>query len=399
MASHEHSHHDSVPFDTSKIGAPAGLLGGILLVVSLAVMSVPDLRTQMLQSYLFGWVFWMTMVCGCFGLTLLHHTVRGTWGLPIMRMLESGGSARAFLFMGLFFAPVIAFMPTLYSWANPEVVAADKILQWKQPYLNPQAFVIRAVVFIGIMALMAWGFRRSTKRQDASGDVNEQHLRTNHAAPGILLFGLIMTFAFTDWVMSLDAHWFSTIWGVLFLVGSCMGALSFCVMLLMANAEKAPWPTVMSSNLTKDLGNLMFVFTMLWGYTHVSQFLIIWSGNLPEFTSYFKNRSDGGWNAVGCALIVGQFFLPFVALLVPRAKRAPMTLAKIAGWLFVIRIVDIYNFVMPFFRSTPMPAWTDIVAFLGFGGLWLAVFAREMKGVALLPKYDTRLQEALEHAH
>jgi hypothetical protein len=399
MSHHDTSHENARPFELSKIGPGATLAGLVLVLIALGTMASPEMRKPMLQSYLFGWVFWMTMACGCFGITLLHHTVRGTWGLPILRMVESGGSARTFLTLGVLFTPILVFMQDLYYWSQPAKVAADPVLQHKLPYLNPAGFAWRAVIFIGVMAWMAYGLRKSTRRQDESKLFKEEQTRTNYAAPGLVLFGLIMTFAFTDWVMSLDPHWFSTIWGVLFMVGSGAAALSFAVMLLGANHDRKPFAEVMSPALTRDLGNLLFVFTMLWGYVHLSQYLIIWSGNLPEFTTYFFYRSQGGWNMVGAALIVGQFFFPFIALLVPRVKRDPMLLARVAGWLFVMRIFDIYNFVVPFFRPTPVPVWMDVVAFLGLGGVWLAIFAREMAGAPILPQYDRRLQEALEHAH
>ncbi len=394
-----HESHDPPKFNVDRVGFASSLVGLIGLLVCVGCLFVPDLRKGMLQSYLFGWTFWTMMALGCFGLTTLHHTIRGSWGLSVLRMWEAGGGARTLLWMGALFIPVLCFLPVLYYWADPAIMASDKILQHKAPYLNVGGFTARWAIFFLIWAAMAWGFRASAKRQEISNDVREEHRRTNYAAPGLLFFFLSTTFAWTDWAMSVDAHWFSTIWGVIFAVGAALGALSFTVMLFAANSEKAPFNQIISPALTRDLGNLLFVLTMLWGYTNISQYLIIWSGNLPEFTTYFKSRSDGGWNAIGCALIIGQFFLPFVALLTPRVKREPMLLAKIAGWLFVMRILDVFAIMIPFFRGTPALAWTDVVAFLGIGGIWFSLFAFGLKRAALLPKYDQRLQEALEHAH
>lgn len=385
---------------------PVGLLLGLAGTGVLAAMTLSGDQIAA-QAYLFGWFCFMALTLGFFGFTLLHHVVRGKWGLPVLRIFEAGASLWTFGFMAVLFLPILVPILTgqspLYSWAHLERVASDPILHSKQEYLNAASVTIRFVCFFLLWIGLAHGLRKSTRRQDESGVFSEEQKRTNWAAPGLVAFFLSVTFAFTDWIMSLEPHWSSTMYGVWLAIGSALAALSLTVMIVTLSKDSAPYKGVVNSTLTKDLGNLMFALTMLWGYTSISQYLIIWSGNLPEYTSYFVNRSQGGWNAIGMALVLGQFFIPFMALITPRTKAVAKTLALVAGWILVMRLVDTYQLVMPAFqastRPNPMPHWQDFVGVIGLGGLWVYAFSQAVKGAPLLPKYDARLTEADAHAH
>lgn len=192
-------------------------------------------------------------------------------------------------------------------------------------------------------------------------------------------------------------------YGVWTVIGSALGALALTTMIVTLSKDSAPYKGIVKPALTRDLGNLMFALTMLWGYTSISQYLIIWSGNLPEYTSYFVNRSQGGWNAIGMALVLGQFFIPFMALITPRTKAVAKSLALVSGWILVMRLLDTYQLVMPAFqlstRPNPMPHWQDFVGVIGLGGLWVYAFSQGVKGAPLMPTYDARLTEADAHAH
>jgi uncharacterized membrane protein YdcZ (DUF606 family) len=199
--------------------------------------------------------------------------------------------------------------------------------------------------------------------------------------------------------MSADVHWFSTMYGLWLVAAMCLGALAFVTIIVCVNGNREPYAAIMSPRLTRDLGNMLFTLTMLWGYTSLSQYLIIWSGNLPTQTIYYVHRSSGWWNGVGGAALLGQFFIPFFLLLSPRVKATPILLARVAGFILVMHLVDVYQVVLPIFRPTAMPYWTDIVAFLGIGGIWLFGFASSLTKAPLLPTYDPRLLEADAHAH
>lgn len=382
-----------------KVGSPALLVGVIALVACLIGFFIQ--REQVLQSYLFGWVFWIGMSIGALALTLLHHTVRGSWGTALLRMAEAGGSGVNFLVFGVLFVPIALGAHDLYHWTHAEAVASDPILQHKAPYLNMTAWIIRAVVFFVMWAWLAWGLRQSSLRDEKLGDGKETARRTNWSAPAIVFLVLTLTFAITDWVMSVDPHWYSTILPVWFLVSQGLAVIALGSYVVCRYAKFAPFKDIISPSLTRDLGNMMLALTMFWSYVAVSQYLIIWSGNLPEFTTYYVARGNGGWEWIGNFLILGAFFVPFLLLLSPTTKAKPDRLARVALWIFVVRIVDTYWNVLPVFsnRATPMITIWDVLAFVGLGGVWLFVFANQVRQAPLLPSYDQRLKEMAHDAH
>ncbi len=350
----------------------------------------------MLGSYLYALMVWVSLTLGCFGITLLHHVAKGKWGLSLLRIVEAGGGYLNLLAMGALFTPILMNLPTLYKWAIPEVVAHDPVIQHKAIYLNVPFFIGRTVFFFLAWALAAFVLRQSSVRQDTTKDEAETAKRTNIATPMLVFFVLSITSAITDWVMSLDPHWFSTMYGVWFLIGCGLMTMSFCTFILCANKDRAPYKSFVNPDLTKDLGNFMFMFTMLWGYTSLSQYLIIWSGNLPEFISYYVTRREGFWNVLGAFNIFSQFFFPFILLLAPRTKAVTSLLIKVAAWIFIIRMSDLYWNIIPDVRTTGFH-WTDIAALVGVGGVWFFVFGTEISKAPLTPQYDDRLNEVAHH--
>ena len=393
----------------AKAGPAAMLVGGIAVLASVFLMFNPSSRESMMGSYVFGWYFTMTIVLGMLGILCLHHTVRGSWALPWMKLLQAGTSPTVMAVMLVLFLPILVSPGTIYEWVNP---AGDHLLMKKAFYLNQTAWTIRTVLYFALWAWMGWFMRNSVRRQE-EGAPNGLRLEMGRSSWGaffIVLYVLSITFATTDWSMSLQPHWYSTMWGVWQMIGGALGASGLIVTILCLNARKAPYDTVVTPSLTKDWGNIMFMFTMLWAYTAVSQFLIIWNGNLPETASYFARRGLLGWNAVGMMVILGQFLVPWMTLLSPRVKRYPHHLRKIAGWIFVIHVVDVYLAIGPAlpvggFHGTGRSALNaylplDLLALVGVFGVWLSLFARGVKDTkSLLPTYDTRLQEAMLHAH
>ncbi len=375
---------------------PIGFLLGIVGLGAWALGLQQD-KLPALQGYFFAWVFWLCMTLGCFVLVLLAHTLRSTWGLAILRLIESG--AKLIPVMLLLYLPILLMgMHDIYPWSNPAVVAADKVLQHKSVYLNTSFFLVRLILFFGCWWLMATVLNKLSQKQDATQDWDLAQKRTNIAAPGILFFAITVTFGITDWIMSTDPHWFSTIYAVWFVVGQGLAVASFTTFIITLNCTRKPYCDIVNPKLTRDLGNLMFMFTMLWAYTSLSQYLIIWYGNLPEENTFYLNHTNGGFSAMGAFVVIAQFFIPFVLLLSPKVKRVPAMLCKMAAWIFVIRIIDVYWVVMPTFCTHgPRFLWTDAAAFVGVGGLWLALFAWNLKGKAVLPTFDTRLMEA-DHA-
>ena len=393
----------------SGAGSLGLLLGFGCVAASVFFMINPGTREAMTGAYLFGWYFTMTIVLGMLGILCLHHTVRGSWALPWLKLLQAGTSPMALGVMFLLFLPILIQPGTVYEWVNPH---GDHLLLKKAFYLNQRDWTIRACVYFALWAWMSSFMRGSVRRQEegAPNGLKLEMGRSSWGAFYIVLYVLSITFATTDWSMSLQPHWYSTMWGVWQMIGGVLGASGLVVAILCINARKAPYTTVVTPNLTKDWGNIMFMWTMLWAYTAVSQYLIIWNGNLPETASYFARRGQMGWNAIGMVTILGQFLIPWMTLLSPRIKRYPHLLRGVAGWILAVHIVDVYLAVVP---ALPHGGWGhgkglfpgqhilyEVLGLVGVFGFWTFVFARGIKETkSLLPTYDTRLQEALLHAH
>lgn len=380
-------------------GFLVGLLGGATLI-GVALSDKMALK-NVIHSWTFAWAFVMALALGCFGFTLLHHTVRGSWGAAVIRLFEAGGGALALFVMALLFIPIAMNLTIPYDkWVN--IPAGDTMVLHKEVWLNPLGFGVRFCIYFAIWIGLAWGLRKSSMRQDANGDINEQHRRTNWSAIGLVIFVLSVTLAATDWFMSMDPHWFSTIFGPLYMIVGANMALALCTAIVCLNRERAPYRDVVSKDLTRDLGNLCFAFTMLWIYFSLSQFLIIWSGNLPEFTSFYYRRQYESTFllGLGAANVIFGWFIPWLALLAPRTKAGPKLLITVCLGIVGMRVIDIYWTVMPFMRKgDALPVWTDGVALLTMLGFWLWAFGKTTEAAPLVPNYDTRLQEALHYEH
>ncbi len=358
----------------------------------------------LVQSLMFAYIFWVCLSLGCVGVLLLHHMLRATWGLPILRFLEAG--TRTLLPMAvLFFVLLFAGSQYLWPWANPEMVAHSHVLKHRAGFNNVIGIAIRSVIYFLFWLLVSSRLIASVARQDRTGDLEETQRRTNFAAPMMVAHILVITVAFTDWVMSLDPVWFSTIFGAWFLVSQALTALSFCTILITRSALKNRQPYAGYANklLLRDLGNMMLGFTMMWAYFSLSQFLIIWSGNLPEETGWYATRMNSDWNGIGTLLVFASFFLPFLMLLYNHTKRHAAPLYWTAVLIFAVRILDMYWTIIPFFNrpffnqhgeaATPIThLLPSLVMFVLVGAVWLVTFRIFWQKAAPLPAYDPRIE-------
>lgn len=374
------------------------LVVGIVALLGGAIGFATAGRTQFFQSYFYAYMVWMCLTLGLFGLTLLHHTVRGSWGLPVLRFFEAGTATLPLML--LLFVPVIAGIADLYPWAKPEVVQADKYIQHKSGYLNVPFFLARTAIYFAIWILLSRMLRALSLKQDETEDPSLARRRTNLSAPGLVLFVLTVSFAMIDWVMSLEPKWYSSIYGAWFIVGQGLSALAFSTTVLLLAARHKPFADVVNPKLTRDLGNLTFAFVILWAYTSISQYLIIWSANLPDEIVYYIKRNQGGWQYLSASLVVLQFFLPFLILLSSRVKRYANLLLRVMVFILVMRAVDLFWIIVPAFgRQALSVHWLDVTLLVGIGGLWLAWFAHQVCAAPLLPRHDSRLQEAWLYEH
>jgi hypothetical protein len=271
------------------------------------------------------------------------------------------------------------------------------MLQDKSIYLNVPFFLVRAAVYFAAWLGLSWCLNRWSLDQDRTADVRFARRLQLFSGPGIAVYGLTVTFASVDWVMSLDPHWFSHIFGALWVVGQALAAFAFVIAALVLLSGRKPLADVMRPAIYHDLGKLLLAFVMVWAYFSFSQYLIIWSGNLPEEITWYVDRSHGGWLWMSAALPALHFALPFVLLLSRDLKRDARRLAAVAIGVFAMRFVDVYWVMAPTFEHERFaPHWLDAVALVGIGGLWIAAFLWQLGSRPLLPLNDPWMEESFE---
>ena len=368
----------------------AAVVGVVLCVLSVIISPEIGLK-RFFQSYLFAYLFWWGVTTGSLGLLMLHHVVGGGWGFIIRRPLEAG--TRLLPFVALLFVPIILGIPALYEWSHPEA-AHDKVLAAKAAYLNVPSFIVRAVVYFAIWMILAFILNKWGRTQDERSDPAVTHRLNLLSAPGLILFVLTITFAAVDWVMSIEPHWFSSIIGLLYVVMQGLSTLALMLVLVAFTVGGKPILDEVPRGYFRDLGNLLLAFGLLWAYMSFSQVLIIYSGNTAEEVPWYVHRTTGGWEWVARTLIPFHFALPFLVLLIGSdIKRKPGRLAKVALFILLMRFVDVMWWVVPTFRQDQISfSFSDLGAPLALGGLWLALWAWQMKGRALVPLHDPRLE-------
>jgi hypothetical protein len=375
----------------------------LALIVGVAALALCGVgvtlnKAQFFQSYLFGYLFWFGIAVGCFSVVALHHLVGGGWGFVIQRILEAG--SRTLPLMLILFVPLFFGMRDLYLWARPEAVVGDEILHQKAPYLNVPFFWTRAMFYFAVWGVFIYLLNKWSHDQDRTGYPLITRKIEQAAGPALAFYVLTMTFAAFDWVMSLEPHWFSTIFGVIFVVGQGLTTLAFAIICVKLLSDREPISGVIQTKHFHDLGNLMFAFVLLWAYVSFSQFFIIWSGNLPEEITWYVHRLHGGWGATAMVIVIFHFFIPFVLLLLRKTKQRSKVLVKIAVAMFFMRFVDLFWTVAPNFNAGKFGIhWMDILAPVGIGGLWIAAFLSQLKSRALMPLHDPRLAEAFAASH
>ncbi len=369
------------------------IVGGVALIA--CVIGALFSPGQFFRSYLFSYLFYLGMTLGCMALVMLQYLTGGSWGLVIRRITES--ATRTIPLLAFLFLPIRLGSPKLYSWSHDEVVKADPLLQHKHLYLNVPFFIVRVLIYFIGWWVFAHFLNKWSHEQDSGGrDPRGRRLQLL-SGPGLIFYALSVTFASVDWVMSLEPHWFSTIFGLLFVAGQGLSALSLCIaFLVILSDEGGPLEGVIGPSHLHDIGKLLLAFTMLWAYFSFSQFLIIWSGNLVDEIPWYMERLNGGWQWIGLLLVVFHFAFPFAMLLSQSLKRAGRKLVRIAALVIVMRFVDLFWIVAPGASKGGFQVhWMDFLAPIGIGGLWLGAFLFQLQKWPLLPVRDPHLEEAI----
>ena len=369
----------------------AGIAGAVLCVVG-GFISLD----HFLRGYLIAYMFWTGLTVGCLALLMVQHLSGGLWGLVIRRVLEA--ASRCLPLMFLLFLPILFLRNHLYRWMTDPSLTVEN--HW---YLNLSNWIFRWIFYFVIWGILAYALNRWSAMQDRPITTGVFPRFQALSGVGLVLYALTTSFAAVDWVMSLDPHWGSTIYGLIFVAGQGLSGLCFSIILLTVLTRYSPFAEIVKPTQFHDIGKLTLAFVMLFAYFSFSQWLIIWSGNLPDEISWYLQRIRGGWGYIILAVVLLHFALPFALLLSRELKRAGRRLIGIALLLMFMRLVDIYWYTVPNFRDAQLLSIWYIIAPVGVGGLWLAYFFYNLRQRPLLPIYDPQIPNLLHqragHGH
>ena len=368
-----------------------GVIGAIASVAG--VIFAPE---SFYSAYLTAFMFWLGLSLGCMAILMLYHLVGGAWGTVIRRILESGMMTLPLMF--ILFIPILMNLSKIYFWNRPEALKDPKIADIVHSYLNPTGIGIRYIAYFAIWIGMAYFLNRWSTEQDSTPGLSTLRFRAMSSI-GLVVYSLTISFAVVDWVMSLQARWISTIYGLLFVAGEALSAFCFCVVIEAILSKRKPMSQYISDTEVHDHGKLMLAFVMVWAYFNFSQWLIIWAGNLPEEIPWYVLRMNGGWEFVGLFLVLFHFAVPFVLLLSRQLKRKVRSLVWLASWLIFMRIVDIFWHIEPTFHPTFHLSWVHFAIIAGIGGLWMAYFFRNLRARPLLAVNAPQTLRLLEPVH
>jgi hypothetical protein len=354
-------------------------------------------RAAFFQSYLFAFIYWGGFTIGGLAVLLMNNVVGGIWGVTTRRLL--GAAVRTLPLLLVLFVPLVLGLAYIYPWAQPEMVRQNEFLLHKQGYLNTPFFLARAAIYFAIWMFCGYRVYRMADQQDETGDPTLTIRMRQFSAPSLLVVVLTATFAYIDWILSADVQYYSTIYGAMILIGDVLQTFALVIIVLVLASKRDRFGGRVNSKLLHDLGNMMFAFTIFWTYLSASQLIITWPANLPQEIEWYLVRVRGGWKALAVIVAFSMFVIPFLALLSQARKRDPNRLLRVAVWILLARLVDVFWIVEPTFRTRGFAIyWTDLAAFVGVGGIWLYMYLRQLRRRPLLPLRDPRVSEPMREA-
>jgi hypothetical protein len=387
----------TLPPEMQRFQQRAFIVGLVALLV--CIIGAVFNPAQFFRSYLLAYTYWLGVVLGCLAIVMIYHLTGGAWGLATRRLLES--ATRTLPVMILLFAPVAFGTSDLYVWTRPDIVAGDALLQHKAAYLNVPFFLVRAALYFLAWCSLAYFLNTWSLEEDQRADDPRPTRRMQTlSGPGLVVYFLTFTFAAVDWLMSLEPHWYSTIFGAVLMMGQGINGFALVIITAALLADRQPLAEVLTPAHFQALAGLLLSFVMLWAYMAFAQWLLIWSGNLPEENFWYVHRLSGGWKWIGLLLILVHFALPFLLLLSRDLKRNARALSAVAAALMIMRLIDLFWIIEPTFHPTGFYLhWMDVVAPIGLGGIWLAMFTSQLGERPLVPQHDPNVQEALAYGH
>jgi hypothetical protein len=381
-----------LPASISKIGMILLVIGVVLGVLAFLVD-----HSRALFNYLVAFTFMISIGVGALFLIALEYAAGADWSVPIRRVVEFFAAVVPLL--AILVIPLLLNMHDLFHWSHQEAVAKDSVLESKAPYLNVPFFIIRVFVLIGIWTLFYFFFTKNSKKQDATKNQKLTTINIRLSAIFIPVFGITISIAAIDWLMSVEPHWFSTIFGVYFFAGSVVAALAAVTLATVLLKERGYLHPSMTNDHLFSLGALLFAFVNFWGYIAFSQFMLIWYADLPEETFWFIQKWQGSWAIFSIGLIIIQFLVPYIALVSQPSKMNPKTLKFISVWLLFAHLFDLFWLVMPEMEQMSSGyyfSWIDLTFPIGIFGILLLVFSMKVKKENLIPIGDPKLQKGLD---
>ncbi|MGH7952126.1 MAG: hypothetical protein ACREFE_09435, partial [Limisphaerales bacterium] len=371
-----------------KISFAVGIL--FLILCGVGVAFEPR---EFFVSWLFAFIFWIGLTIGCFNGAMIHYLTNGRWGFATRRFLEAGFMTLPV--MAIFFIPILFGLHELYPWARPHEIATDKIVQHRASFENFPGFLIRAIFYFAIWIVIAFLLRKWSLQQDETADVAPTIKMRTLSGPGIVIVPLLGTFAFVDWAMSIEPKWYSSVFPIIILAGQILVMFAFVIMLLAWMKKFSPFRESVEEKQFTDLGSFLLAFVLFWTYVAFAQILIIYSANEPHEIIWYLRRIGGDWIWFVAFIAAFHFFIPFFLLLFRVIKTHPHRLVKIAVLIFFVHAIEIFWVIAPTFYPRVEIHWTDFAAWLGMGGIWLGIFATNLKRHPLLARNDPRLENLL----
>ena len=348
---------------------------------------------QFFFSYLVSFSFFSSIALASLFFVMLQHLTRSEWSAVLRRIPEAMSNLWIW---GLFIIPIFFGMHSLYHWTHADAVAEDPVLQGKVPYLNTPFFIVRQFIYFGLWSFLGYRMYRKSVEMDETGDWGLQTLLRRTSGPGLFFFAITLAFASFDWLMALDPHWYSTIFGVYYFAMSFQGLFATLILIIMYLWKKGILTNTIQKGHIYDLGVQMFGFTVFYAYIAFSQFLLIYYANIPEETLWFLERLNGGYEYLAYFYMFGRFVIPFVVLLSKRAKSNYKIVTSISVLILVSHLVELYWIVMPVLNHHGFHLnWMTITSFIGLGGIFLGLFFYRFKQNKMVPINDPKLAESL----
>lgn len=376
---------------TQRVALVIGVIGIVLSAIGLVINP-----SQFYQSYLVAFLYCFGLSVGGLGFSMIHYLGGGRWGAAIGDVLRS--SASLFWVLAVMFIPVVVFVPHLYSWSNPAVIAADPLLQHKAGWFSLPAWVGRAIFYFAVWILVSWFLNRWFQEWDATGQDEVRRRLRNLSGAGMVLLVLTVSFAMFDWVMSLEPTWTSTIYGLMVLVGHGLAGWALAILILTRLRHRWPVSAFSFWRLWQDLGSLLLANLILWAYMSFDQFMLIWVGNLNDEIPWYLRRMSNGWEYVGLLIILAQFAIPFLSLVLRGVRRNPAALGRVTLLLITMRFIEDILLVEPEFPPQSLSShWQDLALIMALGGIWFTLFARQLAARLVVARPAAIFPELLEH--